>query len=89
MVPGIHQVITGGLAGRRGAARFLGGGFREAPRGATRAEHLIGGDVVETKAIGAFDWQRLPVGAHRPFSRWKVPVTLLSKKAQSGELVEP
>jgi hypothetical protein len=48
-VPGVHQVIAGGLASRIGAARVVGGGFREAPRFAQGAEHLVGADVVEAE----------------------------------------
>ena len=65
VMPGVHQVIAGRLAGGVGATRVVGRGFREAARWAQRAEHLIGGDVVEAKVFGALGWQRLPVGAHR------------------------
>ena len=65
MVPGVHQVVAGRLAGRVGAARVVGGGFREAAGGAKGAEHLISTDVMKTKTSLAPSAQTFPVGPHR------------------------
>ena len=58
-------MITRRLAGGIGAARVVGGCFREAPRGPQRAEHLVGADVVEAEVSLALGAQLLPMGPHR------------------------
>ena len=62
VVPGAHQVVGGGLAGGIGAARIVGRRLGERRiAGTERAEHLVGGDVVEAERA-----PRGPVGQRGP-----------------------
>ena len=54
-------MVAGGFGGRIGAARIIGRVFGELARGAKRAEHLVGRDVVETEAVRLASV--LPIGA--------------------------
>ena len=57
-------MVRGGLAGGVGAARVVGGGFGEGGiAGFERAEHLVGGDVVEAEAAAGGLVQRGEPGA--------------------------
>ncbi len=70
--PGAHQMVTGGLGGRIGAAGGIGGGFGKERQCHTGddfirmgqvAIYLVGGDVVETEGRLAYLVQTVPVGA--------------------------
>ena len=65
VVPGAHQMVAGGLAGRIGRAGVVGGGFTEAARFAQGTKHLIGTDVVKAKTLAPFTSQSIPMGPYR------------------------
>ena len=64
VVPGAHEVIRGGLAGRVRAVRFVGIGFGEGRVGGLQgAVDLVGAHVVEAKDSPGLALQRRPVAA--------------------------
>ena len=65
VVPGAHQGIAGGFAGRIGLRGGVGDGFREPSGGPKGAGHLIGADVVQPEAGLALGWVGLPLASHR------------------------
>ena len=65
LVPGADQMVARRLAGRIGRVGAVGGGFGEEAVVAQRAEHLVGGDVVEAEALLALRRQGRPIAARR------------------------
>ena len=65
VVPGAHQMVAGGLAGRVGAVGLIAVGLGKCriPR-PQAAVHLVGGHMKEAKGRALRIGQALPVGAH-------------------------
>ncbi len=64
VAPGPDQMVGGGLGGRIGRARIIGGLLGEEAVRPERAEHLVRGDVVEPEPLLGAGVQALPIGQH-------------------------